>query len=133
MNNQKIYKFEVGERLRIKENLIINKLYHMSHDKSIFNIFSKRMSVLAGKEAMVMDIVSGYYRLSVDRNNMYTDGMLDKMHDVEADEEYKCVQEVEEIIKYMSRLIPEQLINHALDTGDKEMFMRLTEQFKKGC
>lgn len=133
MNNQKIYKFEVGEQLRIKENLVINKLYHMSHDTSIFNIFSKRMSVLAGKEAMVIDIVSGYYKLNVDRNNMYTDGMLEKIHDVKAGEEYAGVQEVEEIIRYMSRLIPEQLINHALDTGDKEMFMRLTKQFNEGC
>jgi hypothetical protein len=39
--------------------------------------------------------------------------------------------EVERLILHMKRLVPQQLINDALDKGDKAKFLRLTKKNSK--
>lgn len=126
---RKTTKYDVGEEVRIKDDLIVGKTYFMDNSEE-YDWFSSGMAHHKGKKTTIQEIsiISGFYRLDIDGGfYLYTDEMLESIRDVVADEEYEAQQEVEELIEHMLQSIPEQLINHALDTGNKEMFMRLTK------
>ena len=125
---RKTTKYDVGEEVRIKNDLIVGTRYYMENSAE-YDWFSKSMAHHKGKKTTIQSISSnGFYSLDIDGGfYSYTDEMLESIREVVADEEYKTQQEVEELIEHMLQSIPEQLINHALDTGNKEMFMRLTK------
>lgn len=134
-------RFKVGDRVRIKKTLSIGECYPMKHNSSIDDMFVAGMDKYKGKEATVMEVFLNKYILDIDDGYLFTDGMLNGIADVKAREEYSSNREVEELINHVSSWTPvirhklavnqkNEEINKALDSGDKELFMKLTEELK---
>ena len=123
-------KFRAGERVKVRRDLVVGEKYFME-DGINCEIFSHTMRNNLDKEATIIEVnnLRGY-RLDIDTlPYFYTDGMLNKFVDVKAKTEEVSKRdkgEVDALIEHMLKLTPEQMINHALDTGDKELFDKLT-------
>ncbi|GIN67035.1 MULTISPECIES: IDEAL domain-containing protein [Bacillus] len=120
-------KFKVGDQVRVKNDLIVGKLYSMQNG-NIKYLFTEEMSQYLGERATIMAISNDGYILDISPRYCFVDEMLKRIVDVTASTPYTPIKEVEELHEYMLRLIKEQKINHALDTNDKESFKRLTDK-----
>jgi hypothetical protein len=131
-------KFKKGEKVIVKDDLVVGRRYASEKHAQINDSFSRLMSKNLGKEATIISVEYGRYRLDIDELHLYTDGMLMPIIEVEEEEEvdiatlpYVRNNEVERLILHMKRLVPQQLINDALDKGDKAKFLRLTKKNSK--
>lgn len=119
-------KFIIGSKVKVKNNLLVGMEYS-NEDGTIFDNLNFRMKNHLGKEAIVVEILEGKYKLNIDKFFLYTDNMLEGI-----DEEIKPNLEVEEIVNELLKLIPEQLINDAIDKKDEKRFKELTNQYFLG-
>lgn len=114
-------KFKIGDRVRVKSDLSIGNRYYME-DGIEGNTFSEGMRNNLGKEATIIAECEFGYTLDIDRFRKYTDGMIERY--------YNDTKEVEDLINHIRQLIPEQQINNALDTDNKEAFKILSEKYR---
>jgi serine/threonine protein phosphatase PrpC len=110
-------KYKVGDIVKVREDLVEGEFY-ANEDESATNIFGHLMKPYRGKSFKILDIVNGQYELEGCSLFLFTDGMFEGI---------SSNQEVDALITHMLRLVPEQLMNHALDTNDKELFSLLTK------
>lgn len=122
-------KFKEGDRVVIRKDLIVGEFYYNEDGKTL-DVFSPTMKQFCGQVAEIMFVTDkGSYMLDIDPWHNYTDEMLQGIEETEN----VFSEEVEELINHMLKLAPEQLINNAIDRGDKEEFIRLTEKYYKKC
>lgn len=125
-------KFKVGERVKVRDDLIVDEKYMMKSGR-FYMRFLKGMRNNLGKEATIMQVSEFGYYLDIDDINLYTDDMLKKFVDVKSkinEIAESNIVEVEGLLLHMLRLIPEQQINHALDTGNEQLFKELTQRYQ---
>lgn len=124
-------KFKIGDKVRVREDLLVGKVYkHV--DSSANDIFSLTMRHNMGKEARIIGIEYGKYMLDIDVIHGYVDGMLEYASEKETKltiEPYHHNREVENLVKHMLKLTPQQLIDDSLDKGDKQRFEKLTRKY----
>jgi hypothetical protein len=118
-------KFKIGDVVRVKDNLVAGERY-FNEDKSASNNFSDMMADYKGEEFEIVDIRHEQYVLEGARLFLFTDDMLELASAYASESEYVSYDEVEELIAHMLRLAPKQLMNHALDSKDEELFRILT-------
>lgn len=123
-------RFKVGDRVKIKRRLHADQEYYMENGYGEY--FSRGMEANKGKEATIISADKYGYKLDIDKMYNYTDEMLIKLRDNIAksdtiSEKYK--DEVESLVEHMLKLFPQQQIDYALDTGNKELFDKLTRQY----
>jgi transcriptional antiterminator Rof (Rho-off) len=126
-------KFKKGERVKVKQDLHFGIKYYMQ-DGFNYETLSDTVRNNMGKEATIMEVHERGYKLDIDSINWYTDDMIKKFVDVKAREDKiaeKDAEAVENILNHVLKLLPEQQINHALDTGNKELFDELTKRYPK--
>ncbi len=125
-------KFKVGDKVVVREDLVAGKTYY-HEDGSGKNDFSYLMEGCKGKQATITSVEFNKYALDIDGFFSYTDEMLRKYEEVEEEDlihrPYEYNQEVEDLVVYMLRLAPQQLINDAIDKGNKEGFIKLTNYY----
>lgn len=123
-------KFEVGDAVQVKRDLLIGKIYHNEENTNQKEIFSESMKGYRGKEGKVTEIRNGLYKLDIALNwHSFTDTMLQEPVDYLAKEPYGYNREIEELLEKVLKLAPEQLINHALATGNKTLFNVVSKQY----
>ena len=123
-------KFKVGDTVQVKRDLLIGKIYYNEEDRSVREVFSESMKSYLGKEGVITAIHSGLYKLDFARNwHGFTDTMIQEPVDYLAQEPYGYNREIEELLEKMLKLVPEQLINHALATGNKTLFDVVSKQY----
>lgn len=120
------FKFKVGERVKIRKDLVVAEKYYMA-DGETYDTFSKRMIPTRGEEATVMDIEEGKYKLDVDELHYYTDDMLIKFVDDKARKPYDDKKDVEDLINHMLNMSKSQIIDSTLDKGDEISFREITQ------
>lgn len=131
-------RFKIGDRVRIKKDLIVGARYFME-DGVTSDIFSLGMSNNSGKEATILGIANGKYQLDI-TPYLFTDGMITKLVDSKARSEYQENEDIESLLRGLINSYPKQKeryekeqiekeINETLDNGDKEEFLRLTEKY----
>lgn len=122
--------FKVGDSVRLKDNLIVGKRYFMEKG---FNseAFSEGMEKFKGKKAVITRCAEQGYRIDLQSVYWFTDEMLDNFDEFEETQKRQDSELADSLINHMLNLIPEQLINHALETGNKERFEELTKDWEK--
>jgi hypothetical protein len=123
-------KFHIGDIVQIREDLVLGQVYY-NENSPIGDTFTSSMRKNRGKKGRIIDIHQGKYMLDIDVVHGYTDSMLMYPKDDLADSEYLFNPEVEKLIIHMEALYLEKLIDEAIDNGDKDRFMELTEEYKK--
>lgn len=123
-------RFKTGEKIKIKEDLTVGGVYCMSQGNDCEK-FSNRMRNYMGKEATIVKAEPRGYKIDIDIFHWYTDSMIENIKNYEDILAEHDAQLAESIINHMLKKIPEQLINHALDTEDKELFQEVTQKFLK--
>jgi hypothetical protein len=126
-------KFKVGDIVMVRNDLQVGKTYY-NEDGSSCDIFSNMMLNHMGKQARIAFIQFNQYYLDIDKFHGYVDEMLESIEDMclrkEKERFPNLVDEnVEKIVNHMLRLVPEQLINHAIDTGNEELFKEVSEKY----
>lgn len=121
-------KYKKGDVVQVRNDLIIGNQYFHENSK-IYDVFSSRMRNNLGKEAKIVGILEGKYLLDIDSIHTFTDGMLQEPVDKLAKTPYEFNFDVERIVEHMLKLMPEQLINNAIDKGDRELFKTLSEKY----
>lgn len=125
-------KYRVGSEVSVREGLKYGAIYK-NEDHSGGDVFNRSMGECVGKKATVIRVEEDSYILDIDRYHYYTDGMLetwvDPLDKVDPNDlkPYTFNHEVESIILELEKDHPQRLIDHALDTGNKEEFNRLVE------
>lgn len=124
--------FKKGDKVRVKSDLVVGKRYY-NKNKEISDIFSRFMSNNLGMEGTIIEVGDGgKYTLDIDRIHSYTDGMLEPLYlEIDEVEPYEYNSDVERLLRHVLKLAPQQLVNDALDKGDKERFIQLTKKYKK--
>lgn len=133
------FRFKVGDRVRVKNDLVVGGRYFME-DGETSDIFSHGMSENVGKEATIIAIECGKYHIDIDVIHKYTDSMIKKLVDSKSRGDYEENVEVEDLLNHMIKQFPKQKeriskeqiekeINHAIDTGNKEEFLRLSKKY----
>jgi len=123
-------KFKVGDTVQVKKDLLIGKIYHNEDDPSAREIFSDSMKYYRGQEGVITAIKNGLYKLDIAFAwHSFTDTMIQEPIDYLAKEPYGHNREIEELLEKMLKLAPEQLINHALATGNKTLFNTVSKQY----
>jgi hypothetical protein len=125
-NEMNELRLRIGDNVKVRSQLVVGERYFMQ-DRVTFDKFSKLMSKNSGAEAMVIGFERGMYVLDIDPIHTYTDDMLIKINDPFARKSYTENEEVEDFLNHMLTLTTKQLIDNALDKGDKETFKKLTE------
>ena len=122
-------RFQVGQTVMVKEDLMVGRHYY-SEDKMVRDIFIEKMVKYKGVEAEIISISCGKYILDIDNLFQYTCDMLELI-----EPEYEVNEEVEELIKHVQNKVRletfKKLIDEALDSGDKEKFNMLVEEYNK--
>lgn len=124
-------KFDKGNKVRIKKDLQVGMEYS-NEDGTIFDVCSFRMKNNFGREALIVGIEEGKYRLNIDRFFLYTDNMLESIDKANPKSKsgkgiIDVNEETENIVQEMLKSIPEQLINDAIDNGDVERLKNLSQ------
>jgi hypothetical protein len=123
-------KFELNQTVYVKQDLVVGKNYY-SEDGTAYSTFTSGMRHNLGKEAKITAIINNRYRLSTDNFHTFTAEMLEaEQRDYLALNPYEKNKEVEALVDHVLNQLPEQLINRAIDEGDKEEFARLSELYK---
>lgn len=123
-------KYKVGDEVSVKQGLMSGAIYK-NEDNTGGDVLNRIMAELAGKKAVVVKVVDDAYTLDIDSYHYYTDGMLEAYVDpldvVDPNDlkPYRFNEDVEKIIMELEKDYPQRLIDHALDTGNKEEFQRL--------
>ena len=112
-------KFKIGDKVRVKNDLVVDKIYY-NEDSHIADVFTPSMIEYLGNVAVVENIHNGRYKLDISYHN-FTCDMLELVEAVKS--------EADEIIEHMLRLIPQQLIDDALDKKDEERFNELIKVY----
>lgn len=130
-----LMKRKVGDKVTVKKDLKAGAEYY-NKGGTYYDIFSRNMMEYRGREARIVEVVSDvYYKLNIDVIHNYTDEMLeDYVHPFDknetlAQQPYILNDEVEKIVSDALKSSPQQLIDDALDRGDKEAFKRLTNLY----
>lgn len=126
-------KFKVGDYVKVREDLIVNKVYY-NEDDVARDIFVVKMEQYKGKIFKVVSIIDNKYLLDTDLPYLFVDEMLEPVNDgivfvAEQEEmmnDYITNPEVEAFIKHMEKIYRQQLIDYALDTRNEELFRKLT-------
>ncbi len=121
-------RYKVGDKVQVRRNLSTGKLYY-SEDKSYHEPFTRSMKKYAGMEAEIIEVSSRSYKLDIDPIHSYTDEMLQLPVDELAVAPYELNEEVEALLHHVMKQLPEQMINDAIDKGDKERFIELSKKF----
>lgn len=117
-------KYKKDSKVRVREDLLVGMEYS-NEQGTVFENVTFKMKRYLGKEAIIVNVREGKYQLNIDNLFLFTDNMLELI-----EEPVELINfEVEEIVENMLRLIPEQLINDAIDKGDEKRFKQLSEQF----
>lgn len=123
-------RFKVGDNVRVKENLVVGERYFMEKGFSS-EAFSDGMRKFAGKKAVITQSAKHGYRVDLHSMYWFTDEMFDGVEEFEEAQKRQDSELADSLINHMLSLIPEQLINHALETGNKERFEELTKDWEK--
>jgi hypothetical protein len=128
-------KFKVGDTVLVRDDLKVGKLYYHENNK-VGDTFSNMMRNNLGKRAKIVGIERGLYVLDIDVFHRYTDGMLETVEEnckrkdgAHMTALYTFDENVEKIVNQMLKLVPEQLINHAIDTENKELFDEVSRKY----
>lgn len=133
-NNTDNYKFTVGQRVQVREDLRVGVEYE-SEKSSASNYFTPDMLNQRGTVTEIVGRRHGQYILKTDRFNLYTDSMLIDLLSEEEEEfskaEYQFNEEVEQLIAKLMEHQRLQAIDHALDSKmhetDPEGFQQLVD------
>jgi IDEAL domain len=128
--------FQVGDRVKLKEDLREGRIYHsykMPYHGDSFVDEMKELMDKAGGEATIVEIteLDGYI-LDIDEHYAFYDEMLDyaTASDEFSQEEYKFHPDVESLLAHMDKNLIKLQIDKALDENDEAEFLRLTELAK---
>lgn len=124
-------KYNIGDVVIIRRNLEAGRIYYGEGTK-VSEYCCKEMSELAGMEAVIVTEDKGYYTINLDGGEcIYVEGMFSghAKQVLEDHEEYTSNKEVEDLIFKTLKLVPNQLINDALDKNDKERFKELSKKY----
>jgi hypothetical protein len=127
-------KYKVGDEVSIRTDLKFGAIYR-NEDNSGGDVFNRVMGDYAGQKAKIVGFDGQSYILDIDRYHYYTDGMLetwvDPLSKVDPNDlkPYTFNEDVERIIMELEKNNPQRLIDHALDTGNKEEFQRLVNLY----
>ena len=128
-------KYKVGDLVSIRTDLKCGAIYR-NEDNSGGDVFNRLMSEQAGKKAKITRASGDSYLIDIDKYHYYTDGMLEAYVDpldfVDPNDSkpYIFNEDVERIVMELEKDYPQRLIDHALDTGNKEEFQRLVNLYK---
>lgn len=106
--------FKVGDKVRIKKDLLIDKLYY-NEDRTKSDYFTYRMEKFLGKESVIVEINDKGYVLEIDTMHTYTHEMIEKPYDELAKEDYTFDYEVESVIENSKREFYERQLDKALE------------------
>lgn len=128
-------KRKVGDKVVVKKSCRAGAEYY-NESGTHYDVFSRNMKQYAGREAVIVEVVGDiFYKINIDILHNYTEEMLESyvhpLNEVEtlAQQPYILNDEVEKIVNDALKLSPQQLIDDALDRGDKEAFKRLTNLY----
>lgn len=131
MNKKKKRRYNIGDVVRVRDDLILGCVYY-NDDKSAAEVFSHSMEKNMGWEATIIDIIGNKYTLDIDDFHFYTDEMLENPIDKLAKSPYTYNEQVENLIDHINNYVfPNYLIDKALDEGNKDEFIKLTEKYFK--
>ncbi|GIN25495.1 IDEAL domain-containing protein [Bacillus sp. FSL W8-0445] len=119
-----VFKFKVGDQIRIKKELILGEAYSMQNS-DITSILTKEMSKHLGERATIMAVSEKGYTLDISPRCYFVDEMLKRVIDLKAKSLYTPIREVEEFHEHMLRLVKKQQIDQVLDTKNKKLFSQL--------
>lgn len=123
--------YKVGDVVVIRRNLVAGKIYYGDTTR-VSEYCCEEMSELAGMEAIITSEDKGYYTINLDGGEcIYVEGMFAGFANkvLEDHENYTSNKEVEDLIFKSLKLVPNQLINDALDKNDKKRFKELSDKF----
>lgn len=113
---------KIGEEVTIRDDIRVGDDFPIEDSGGRYSIgFSEGMKKFRGAKAVITDykykgeLFVGY-ELNISPAHVFSDGMFEDAYDTEADD----------LINHMLKLVPSQLINHSLDTRNKNLFMKLT-------
>lgn len=127
-------KYKIGSEVCVRADLKFGAIYR-NDDNSGGDVFNRKMGEYAGQKAKIVGFDGQSYLLDIDRYHYYTDGMLevyvDPLDKVDPNDSkpYIFNEDVEKIVSELEKDYPQRLIDHALDTGDREEFQRLVNLY----
>lgn len=136
-------RFNVGDIVKVRNNLEIGKIYHSYNGQS--DIFTSRMGKNRGKEGRVIEVSNVGYRLDIDPIHTYTEEMLEHPNEVAerdyefnvdlAKKDYEFNVDVEFIIdnsrlEFYRKKIDEALDNRMFETEPKK-FQEIVDEYKR--
>lgn len=122
-------RFNIGDVVMIRDDLVVGKRYYTGEDKS--DIFTSQMRNNLGKEGRIIGVTDVGYKLDIDPIHTYTEEMLEEPRDTLAESDYTFNEDVEKILSESRLDFYNRRINKALDNGDREEFERLVKEMKK--
>jgi hypothetical protein len=131
MFNTNKYKFNVGQKVRVREDLSIGVEYP-SEDGTTSNYFILEMAEYAGKLTEIIGRRNGQYVIKADAIRLYTDTMLQDVFEEEdaefAEADYEFNEEVELVLAELMEHQRLQAIDRALD---EKMHLTNPTQFQE--
>lgn len=126
-------KYKIGEIIQVRTDLIVGEIYCNENSTIGDTITSEMMSNL-GKNAEIASYNQGKYLLKIEGyvaiHQTYTDDMLRTPIDELAKKEYTFNSEVEEVMAHLETIQLAEQIDTAIDNGDKDLFMKLTNEYR---
>lgn len=122
-------KFKIGDRVIIRDDLIVGKLYYSDNGES--DTFTYRMKNNMGKEGRIIEVNHVGYRLDIDPIHTYTDEMLKFSNNLYVDD-YTDIDLLldNSRLNYYREKIDEALDSRLFET-DPEKLRRLVEEYKR--
>lgn len=125
-------KYKIGEIVQVRPELEVGRIYY-NDNSPIGDSLTYAMRINLGKEAEVVGYSEGKYLLKIDGNvalhQSYTDDMLRYPTDDLAGSDYLFNKEVEGVMAHLEMIQISKEIDKALDNGDKELFLKLTNEY----
>ena len=128
-------KFNIGDTVRLISNLQVGATYYNEKSPKGDKFTSQMRNNLAGKDAVITQIVNNGYILEGDNTFTYYDGMLELSRDNFAEKEYEFNADVERLIGHMQKQHVMAYIDKALDDNmhitNPEEFQKLADLYKQ--
>lgn len=125
------HKFQVGQRIRVRRDLIIGFGYS-NHDGTRETEFTEYMTKNRGKIVEILEIRNGRYLVSNDEYNLYSDEMLSDLTETDDARFAKADYVHNDLVEAMvNKLMHDQFttaIDHALDS---RMHVKKPKAFEK--
>jgi len=123
------FKFNVGDEVMVKNDLVVGETYYSPNGKS--DVFTFKMEKFAGEIATVIEVNEVGYRLDIDPIHTYTEEMLEPVytHENDFNKDYATMVFLNSRLEFLRRKIDKALDNKMFEKNPKE-FKKLVDEYK---